>query len=389
MEKINIKYCYSTVIMCIALLSTVLSSCISDYNHPDLEDLNDILVVEGTISNDSTLITLSKSVGINNELSDAVWIEDAILYVECDNGDKFQETIYDGNGNYIIKTGDLRPDQKYRLCITFKNKEYESEYLSPLFTPEIDSISWKKDSSEKASLRVSTHDPNNNSLYYKWSYEEHWELKAELFADAGFVDLSEIGQPIEEYTLENSNNIYYCWNNNRSRRFILGNSEKFAENIIKEKELFEMKPSNDRFSILYYIAVKQNQIRKEAYDYFSNLQKNIDQTGSIFAPIPSEMKGNIKSKQDPEELVIGYVDVSSTTYKERYIYEYEGLYEPAGSGCLSSVVEGWMPNRGYAIYEYRYLGTEKQILSSAPKECLDCRLRGTKNKPAFWPTDHL
>ena len=33
--------------------------------------------------------------------------------------------------------------------------------------------------------------------------------------------------------------------------------------------------------MLYYIDVKQNRIRKEAYDYFVNLQRNIEQAGSI------------------------------------------------------------------------------------------------------------
>ena len=45
------------------------------------------------------------------------------------------------DGVYTIPMGELNPAYKYRLSINWNNKEYKSEYLNPLDTPVIDSIS--------------------------------------------------------------------------------------------------------------------------------------------------------------------------------------------------------------------------------------------------------
>jgi hypothetical protein len=144
------------------------------------------------------------------------------------------------------------------------------------------------------------------------------------------------------------------------------------------------------------LSVSQQQLRKEAYDYFLNLQKNISQTGSLFSPVPAEMKGNIRCLTDPERPVIGYVEVSTITSSERFIPEAEGLYEPPLRQCPMPVVHSIWKDPGHpAIYEFiQEQGPEpymvvETVLSYGTFPCLDCTARGTKNKPSFWPTDHL
>ncbi|MDR0430536.1 MAG: DUF4249 domain-containing protein [Tannerellaceae bacterium] len=202
------------------------------------------------------------------------------------------------------------------------------------------------------------------------------------------------------YDLQTSNNVYYCWGSGHSADLILGSSEQLSSNTISHKRLVGIEPSDEKLSILYYISVTQQQLRKEAYDYFANLQKNISQSGSLFSPIPAEMTGNIRCLTQPERPVIGYVEVATIVSADRFIPEAAGLYEPPLGQCALQVVHAMQKDfTNNAIYDfiqeqgqgpgpepYMVVGTP---LSYGPFSCLDCTIRGTKNKPASWPTDHL
>jgi len=362
------------IVMGVALLST----CITEYHPKDIDEIRGLMVVEGVITNDTTTIILSKSVGILEDIKDIEMINHATVSVECDNGALFHPVNTIEDGVYKIPTGQLSLNQKYRLNIMANNQTYQSDYLAPINTPAIDSIGTiKKGEGQNVSICVNTHDDTNQSLYYSWSYKEHWEINADLYANAGY---DEDGRIIE-YTV--TNNTYYCWDSSRSKQFLLASSDKLQENVIYQKKLIEWEPSNIRFSVLYYIYVEQNQIRKEAYDYYYNLQKNVEQTGSIFAPMPSELRGNIRNLTHADEPVIGYIDVSVTTHMERFIPRSEGFYESPRRFC--TVLETKPDDPTYTIYEF---AESAGIISWAPKSCVDCRVRGTKTKPGFWPNDH-
>jgi len=355
-------------------------SCISEYIPEDIEDVSDLLVITGTITNGESIFQLSRSVGLSDFFSQGNLINNASLYVETDDGTRITGNSI-GDGEYSVLTGTLKPDKKYRLCLSVDGEEYQSTFLSPLFTPEIDNISTeKKAPGNPVYITVSTHDPTNQSNYYRWLYKENWEVKAEYAANAGYIDgkftLFDLSTPV---------NTYYCWGKDHSRKLSLGSSEKLTENIISNKKIIEIPCDDDKLSVLYHVAVKQIQVRGEAYDYFSNLQKNVEQTGSIFASIPSEMKGNISCITNPELPVIGFIEVSTTTFKELYVPENGELFEaPMSSSCMESLNTRHM---GYLAF---YIYNPPEILYIEPK-CVDCRMRSkvSKNKPDFWPTDHL
>lgn len=140
---------------------------------------------------------------------------------------------------------------------------------------------------------------------------------------------------------------------------------------------------------MYYVKVRQNSIREAAYKYFTNIQKNSEQAGGIFSPIPMEIQGNIRCVSDPDVPVIGYTEVSTTVKKEVFIPSPNDLYEEPAFECYTlkeqydEIPDNYMP---YGFYndppgvEWFFYG---------PKTCVDCRIAGgTKNRPAFWPTDH-
>ena len=372
MKKLSIFSC---------LLYLSLCGCITEYEAERIDEVKDILVVEGVITDNETVITLSRSVNISDE-SYPVYIDNADVYVECDDGTLMQAEPYDyfswggvsRNGRYIIKTGKLNLNNKYCLKIEIDEHKYYSDFSYPIQTPEIDSIFWRKRGrGQPVMLYVATHEPEQKVAYYRWSYREDWEIHAHIQA-AGFP--------------------YYCWSSSSNNDLLLGSTEKTVYGQLADV-LTEIESSDRRLSKLYRIIVKQNVVSKRAHDYYTNIRKNSQLNGSIFAPTPSELRGNIACITDPERPVIGYVEVSTTAAKkQRFISRSDNLYEyepPSNIECteysLSALLEKY---RGTSIpYFYVPLivreGSEPFYINI---QCVDCRvlqLGNTTQKPDDWP----
>lgn len=384
-----------------ALLSAVLllSGCISDYEHPDIRSGESLLVVEGFITDHTTTIKLSQSVGLTEELASAPPVRNAEVWVETDGGGRMIGYADYKTGIYHVETGELDANTEYRLRIVLDGKEYASEFLKPVFTPPVSGIdSYKKEKGEPIQILLSTQGDPSGSPYYKWEYEEIWEVHPPLYANA-YLEDPPWGTPIISSEYNGHTPYYYAWKYARSNSIYVGNTSAHSENRIEKLKLFEVEPDDDRFMSLYYINVRQNSLRRESYEYFSQLKTDMEEIGSIFAPVPSELKGNITCTSDPDIPVIGYVEVSTTTEIKVFI-ENNGLYEiPRNDNCyilttgsindFSGAEEMGLNPHEFTIYLY-FPESIPPVISYAIKKCVDCRYipGATKIKPDFWPNDH-
>ena len=359
----------------LGLLCLLLCGCLTDFEPKDIDDVGDILVVEGTITDDETTITLTRSVNLMDISSNPVYVPNAKVYVECDDGTQFH--VYNWNGQYKIKTGKLNPDLKYSLKIeieecehfddrislgmpcTSKTYVYGTEPSYPIQTPEIDSIFWtKRGMGQPVNIHVATHSPYDEILYYRWWFKEDWEINSPVALD--------------DYP---SN----CWNYSISSEIFLGSAEKTIFGKITDN-IKEIPTWNKKLSGLYRIIVWQNAISKNAYDYFTNIKKNAETMGTIFAPIPSEIRGNISCITDPERHVIGFVEVTSTKTGQRYIYSREVYERPSGECPFKKLLEIDKGER------YDWIQVSKDEDSYVHRSCVDCTYNGANtNKPDNWP----
>ena len=380
----------------------ILCGCITEYEATGIDEVADILVVEGVITDDETIITLSRSSNLTDDYQSSIsYISNARISVECDDGTQmYGDPHSEGDGYYVIwrytiKTGQLNLDCKYRLKIEIeeidygsddcypnffgeitcpaKTYEYCSDYSYPIKTPEIDSIFWiKRGRGQPVMIHVATHSPDRQVLYYRWSYKEDWEINSDVV--------------LEEYP-------YYCWNQSSNRDLLLGSAEKTVFGKVTEM-LAEIPPSNRKLSVLYRINVRQNAISKRAYDYFANIKKNSQQSGSIFAPIPSELRGNIVCTTDPDRPVIGYVDVSTTTQKTRYISRRDNLYEPSRLDYCDAVsieylIEIYGEDEWIDLIPGYFVPLPPEMKEGyVHVECVDCTYYGTTQKPDDWPDNY-
>ena len=384
----------------VGLLCLIQCGCITEYEATGIDEVADILVVEGVITDDATTITLSRSTNLTGSLYSSSYdpnqygvsdVYDAKVYVECDDGTQWQAGSpdfgsYMGMGSrYTIKTGQLDLDHKYCLKIEIEENDYDSndcsfdvwgnfscpkktykyssDYSYPIKTPEIDSIFWMRSGrGQPVWVYIATHSPDQQVLYYRWSYKEDWEINSDVMLE---------GYP------------YYCWNQASSRDLLIGSAEKTVFGQLTDV-INTIYPSDRRLSVLYRINIRQNSISKRAYDYFANIKKNSQQSGSIFAPVPSELRGNIVCTTDPNRVVIGYVDISTTTQKTRYISRRDNLYEPPHWDCdmipLADLLEqydGEIP--------YFYVVYDTLTMTYVQTKCVNCTFYGTTQKPDDWP----
>lgn len=359
--------------------------CITEYTPNGIENVSGILVVEGIISEGETVIKLTRSIGIEDDFSSDSNIYNAKVRIECNNGTAYGP-LGIGDDGYHFSIDHLDKDKEYRLNIDYAGNQYHSEFLKPVLTPDIDEIYYEKRAKgEPVKIFLSTHNDNEGSNYYIWSYLEEWEYHS-YYESNLLITYDEDGEKVEtKIDRKDPRNTYFCWGKNTSKNFILGSTTKLTSNTVKDFYLTESSPHDLRWQTLYRITVKQNCIRKEAFDYFSNLRKNVEENGSIFTPIPSEMNGNIKCINDPDIPVIGYIDVSLTKKGLKYVQR-EEVYESEDTGCTSVSSLAEAIENGYEVfYKDFMLGG----YSYAARKCFDCNvLGGTKTRPDDWPTNN-
>jgi hypothetical protein len=362
----------------------MVQGCVEKFEPPVTTANQNFLVVDGFINNgtDSTKITLSRTRNVGDIVS-AIPELHAQLFVEK-NGSIVYSLQEQGSGRYASPGQILDRNSKYRLkIVTAQGKEYLSDELSVKETPSIDSISYASNSAG-VTFFVNTHDPNNNSRYYQWEYEETWEYRSKYESNLEYVNGSVVTRPPERM-------IYTCYKGTKSTSIFLGNSASLAEDIIYQNPLLTVPRNSSQITVRYSLLVKQYVLSQQAFNYWQNIKKTTEQLGSIFDAQPSQFKGNIHSVSDAEEPVLGYMSVYSK--QEKRIFVMPDDVQPwvfSNPQCELSVLsrDTWnfyVTNFGYI--PVRVSGPAfASVIEWSEGNCVDCRISGgTTVKPIFWP----
>lgn len=379
--------------------------CKKPFDPPVIISPQGYLVVEGIINSgsDSTLIKMSRTVGLNGQTNSRPELH-AILTVQGDNNTAYP-LIELGNGRYGCPGLNLDNKPQYRLQIkTTGNEVYQSAYLPVLNSPPIDSVSYDtkgKFSVAGLNIYVSTHDPTGKVAYYRWAYSESWifhtGFESNFYSD-GYQVL------LRNHTTQN---ITYCWGADSASSINLASTAKLSQDLITQKLLTSIVSSSEKMEDKYSILVTQYALSADAYNFYSNIQKNTENLGSIFDALPSAATGNIICATNPSEPVIGFISVGASTAKRIFITNnllpawstksfYDGcrlipqccLFGSNGPNQVDDYINydiGGFPNP-YIPIDQLLEGPDGPVIgySAATRECADCTLRGTNIQPVFW-----
>lgn len=352
------------------------------------------LVVEGVINagQDSTIIKLSRTVNISDQVKTTPE-SGARVTVESDQNNSY--TLNEiGNGKYASPALSLNAAYKYHLHIkTTAGKEYLSDFEAVKPNPPIDSVGFTVQNNG-IQLYVNTHDPANSTRYYRWEYAETWNFHAR-YQTTFITD----GTNLNYRTPDQQ--IYSCFGNNTSSTVLLGSTTKLSNDVIYQQPLTQILSTSEKLEIKYSILVKQYALTSYAFNFWQNLKKNAEQLGTIFAPLPSELSGNIHCITTPSESVIGYISVTNIQQKRIFI-SYSQLPQSWNSTYpYQCTLDTLLINRGtnqhdVALFLIPIGSTEFAVSTISSKtgtligylgadaECADCTIRGTNKQPAFW-----
>jgi len=369
-------------ILTIAFILFASISCREEYYPPVDDNNSNLLVVEGIINPDSTTIILSRTRNLNDTIR-FIPEPNAVVYIDGQGGGQFQLQPK-GNGNYTIGAISLNTSARYRLRIAVSGNSYESEYVEIKRTPAIDTISWEQDAD--VSIYLNTHDPANNTRYYRWEFVETWEHHSYYDTNLGWN-----GQIV--YFRDPSQLLNICWTTAGSTDILLGTSSQLSEDRIERAPITVIPDGSEKITVRYSILVKQYALNKQAYDFWQLLKRNTNNVGGIFDAQPSELIGNIHCVNKPTEPVIGFISASTVETKRIFIRrgELSSWNSPSSDFvCTPTFImfSEWQAYLSSGIYAPAYFsgGGTPPALAIARAQCVDCRYQGGNTiKPPFWP----
>jgi hypothetical protein len=364
-------------------------SCKEKFDSPAPPIDTGYLVIEGVINNDgdTTNIKLSRTASLNDNTRR--YETDAIVHLEDDHNNSLLLTDNNGIGTYTITNLHLDNSYNYRLNIkTANGEEYKSDFVPIKNNPPIDSINWVQEE-QGVRLFINTHDPQNNTRYYQWEYNETWEFHT-LYSDCKYVPLADPRDLNVVHRDVNDPQIFKCWKSKPSSLILLGSSAKLEQDIIHLPLIF-IPNADEKLSVMYSILVKQYAWSKEGYEFLDRMRKNTESVGSIFDAQPSELNSNFHCVSNPSQPVIGFFNICTIREKRIFIDSKDLSHWNFRLPCNRIAVVNNPDSIRAAGAVYMLPTVSKLEVTSiiefyaSEASCVDCRLTGTNVKPDYWP----
>jgi len=369
------------------LMLVMAIGCQTRYMPEIVANAPDYLVVEGLLNTGEggTSVRLSRTTKVDrgNDI-----IGDGTATVTVEGKDNSSVALSNqGSGIYTHPDLDLIIGNEYRLRIhTNDGKEYLSAYVVAKLTPAIDSITWRRTADGGVSFYVNSHDNTNNTRYYRWEYDETWEIHSFYYSKFIFENGTVRRRVLPE------EDVSVCWRHLASTGILLGSTAKLTSDVVSQIPIWGFGFGNERLSVRYSILVRQYALDKAAFAYYDLLKKNTESIGTVFDPMPSEVKGNIFCMTNPAEPVLGFVSASDVQQKRIFISASEvpgwRFYQDCDSTAVSyQEAAKLFETTWYKPYDewvdpvtYDRLG-----YLAGYDFCVDCTLRkGVTTRPSFW-----
>jgi hypothetical protein len=369
-------------------LSAGLTTCRQPYDPPAVTNPNRFLVVDGFINTGANTITtfnLNRTRNLGDSTVTGIPELDAQVSIVGSGGAIFPLTETTGTSFYSSASLTLDATQQYHILITTTTGEtFSSDPVTCEANPPIDSVFWQQPGD--LTIYAGTHDPTDNTHYYRYDYNETWQHNSQLQTIWGVAN--GVIYPLDSTTQKDS-----CWTTDTSGTILLASTAAETKDIIPAFPLVTIPNSDPRVRYIYSILVRQYALTEDAYHYWELIQKTTQNVGTLFDVQPTQLTGNIHCTSNPAEPVIGFIGATNVQQQRIFIL-YEQVSNWAqnqpGYGCdtvqisyddLNPFVYTY-PNPNYVPWYFITNGP----LVLASRSCLDCTLLGGINvRPPYWP----
>ena len=368
----------------------------------DLEGEETPLVIEGNIQLGATtyirLSRLKTSIYVDDSLvsshfplQEAEEEPDAIPFTAIVEGEDGTSVEASGVGSCALDTSHLPDGQRYRLRVHDgeTGENYSSEWLTVAPMPIVDSCKWQiSEDRENADFIISFHS-DGESPYYSLAYDEDYEYYSLATSTLHWED----GEIVEGEPYPNR----ICWMTKAKGVNQVVSTGVMVENKLVDFPLRQFTKYDRQLSVRYHLRIYTSIISADAFRYWDNLDKISYQGGDLFAPIPSDVKGNLYCERNPEIQVLGYISASYVDVRDLYFDNTKlGFHRTSPTDKLiiqNSIRADYMVApyslwaSGYIPYMAVYGDNEYIPLyyQWIKESCVDCRtLGGSTRQPEGW-----
>ena len=362
--------------------------CKEVYTPPAIKNNPFLLVVDGIVisGNDSSIITLSRTRNLADTVPSTKELNAKVSVLGV-SGVEYPFTEQ-GNGRYAVDQLALNTGQQYQLkIVTTDGNEFRSALSNVQISPPIDSVYWNQDSSFNVHVYLNTHDPTNQTRYYRWQYVETWEYHSAYDAFLDYNNGDVIPRPLD-------NQIYRCYKSVPSSTIEVVSTTQLSSSVVNKYEITQIPQTSEKISETYSNLVSQYAIPVEAYNFWSNLKRNTEQLGSLFDLQPFTELGNITCVNNPSVNCIGFISFTTLQTKRIFIskndlvnwnyFPYYGLECSIDTVKVQDIDKYFQPPGG--PYSNSLIGTANGPYLLSSVLCVDCTNHGgTTIKPPYWP----
>jgi hypothetical protein len=361
------------------------------------ENFESALVIEATITNEykNQEISLSRTYALNAEGPNPELGAQIKVLDLSGNSYEFREEepgLYRSSQQFSAKT-----NRSYQVEITTRDgRTYSSEpakLTAASKITEMDVVKTRQtiDGVEKEGLAVTVNSGENDSKYYRYTYQETYEFRS-FFRIPNKLIIEDEGLKIVPKTEED----YLCYVTKDSEKIIISSSSDIDSEAISRFPVRFLSKENSAITYRYSLLATQYSMTREAYNFYEVLNE-LSGSESLFSQNqPGFVNGNVYSVDNADEKVLGYFSVSAVDSQriffnftdfydrsERPSYpfdcnisrpEYLVLFNAVETDLIGLISQANGPPDGEGKGPYRV----------ASKTCVDCRSVGVNVKPDFW-----
>lgn len=375
-------------LLCILMLAT--QSCIEEYNVVLPSEDTDLLVVEGTIISDyECTIKLSRTIPLQEERETKSTSGAAVTVIGSDG---LKVSLHEQmlRGVYRGMVPKLNPDAEYHLQIVERDGEtYETVPQKPLATNPIQAIEYDQpDPNGNIDILLTTAVPANpdETQYYRWTWKETWEVRAEYTSNVKWDPKEMKGIPLTHPYQS------IGWMSAQSKDIIASSSAYYGNNQITRLKLYDFGRTDRRIQRLYSTEILQRSISKAEYEYENERRRISNDMGGLFTPQPSVLPSNIRCTTSKHH-AIGYVGCSMGYSRQRLFISSEDVNSLYSSDCITFFSDQQefpgdevLYKRGFMLLTYIDDPMKGIVTGWTSFKCLDVSTIGASpEKPSFWP----
>ena len=369
------------------VLLIIISSCVDEY-WPEMDKYEDLLVVDGMITNEPGpySITLTRSSNVNAPQFVPFMGCQIIIIDDLGNEEEFIESV-SFPGTYTTDHSDLRGivGRKYRIEIrTPDEKSYATpfeELNAPLGIDSVYALVENKPHDVLTRDRIgyqfyiNTVQAETDTNYFLWKLIETFEYRSDFTIEYTYSG------SIEEFA--NWDTLYTCWRTQQIHNIYTTNTRGLSSPVISGFPLHYVDTETKKLSIRYSLEVKQLSITDDAYFFWDNIKDQVSESGALFTKQPFQVRSNVTNIANPDEPVLGYFLVAGETRKRIFVDPPVGeyFYYPTCTPIFDLRGLYYASSYSWPIYITSIDGR----MALGGDGCFDCTIYGgVTERPEWW-----